>query len=380
MSKSILVAVSLIILLESVGWAKVGPNTDTEFQILRNPQLLKAIENLDANAVKSALYAGANPNCSLQRDNEKRRSALCLSILSAEVSRNDYLNSSADSKCEEVLKLLISKGASLQYHDQDILYHAIRKELLGVTELLLKAGADPKFEVYGKKPIEVAIEVARDDIVELLIEHGAGKINEKDAKQLRFIYLAGLSPREVPEYTHPIIEMQKLLLTGAEVNAANRFGERALHKAFFGIPSVEKYSTVMFLFQNGANPNLLAKTFGNKSQPVFNCFVFWEGMSRDIAENFKTNQPIIVNHIFLHALENNGVDVSLVDSEGKTALHAAAEFDNLSFVKSLLNEDGLNIKDKNGKLPLDYAKSAEIIKLLKAHGAKGQKSKDEQKQ
>ena len=103
---------------------------------------------------------------------------------------------------------------------------------------------------------------------------------------------------------------------------------------------------------------------------MFNCFVFFAGMNEQAAENFNISQPLVVNHIFLEALGNNGVDVSLVDSDGKTALHTAAEFDNLTFAKGLLTVDGLNIKDKNGKLPLNYAKSAEMIKLLKTHGVK----------
>jgi len=343
-------------------------------EIRLDGQLLRAIEDLDPNAVKAALRAGANPNCSFQKD-EKKCSAIRLSILSVEISKDDYLHRSADEKCKEVLDLLISNGASLQYNDQDALYHSVRKGLLEVTELLLEAGANPKLEVYYKKPIELAIERARDDIVELLIEHGAKKVNQKDARQLRFIYLAGLIPRiDFPEYeyNHPIIEMQKLLDHGAEVNSANRAGQRALHNAFNSLPSFEKYSTVMFLLQNGANPNLLARERATeKFSTVFHRFVFYSGMSIRLAKPFKTSQPLTEIRLFLDALLRNGANISLVDSNGKTPLHIAAKYDNLVFAKILIkNVANVNIQDKDGKTPLDYAESAEMIKLLKSQGAK----------
>lgn len=56
---------------------------------------------------------------------------------------------------------------------------------------------------------------------------------------------------------------------------------------------------------------------------------------------------------------------------GMTPIHVAAKFNNLEGVKILI-EAGAKImpKDETGKTPLQYAESAEMIKLLKYHGAK----------
>ena len=56
---------------------------------------------------------------------------------------------------------------------------------------------------------------------------------------------------------------------------------------------------------------------------------------------------------------------------GMTPLHVAAKYNNLEGAKMLI-EAGAKImpKDDTGKTPLDYAESAEMIKLLKSHGAK----------
>ena len=59
------------------------------------------------------------------------------------------------------------------------------------------------------------------------------------------------------------------------------------------------------------------------------------------------------------------------DEEGKTPLHIAAEKNHLYAARILL-ERGAKVmpKDNIGKTPLDYAESAEMIKLLKNYGAR----------
>lgn len=375
MSRSLLVAFSLIILLGSVVWAEAKENTETKRQVLPDAQLLKAVEALDVHGVKAALQAGANPDCSSQKD-QKTCSAIRLLILSTETRRDVRPDRSADAKCKEILNLLLSRGASLQYHDQDVLYHAVRKGLFEVTELLLEVGANPKLEVYYRKPIELAVERARDDIAQLLIKHGAKKVNARDSRQSRFIYLAGLNPRkDVPEYTHPILEMYRLLENGAEVNTANRGGQRALHNAFGFLPHYDNYSTIMFLLHSGANPNLLARERATeKFNTVFHRFVFYSGISIDTAKALKVRQPIMIISLYLDVLIKNGANTSLADSDGKTPLHIAVEYDNLVFARMLIEKNAVDVsvKDKDGKTPLDYAESGEMIKLLKSHGAKQQ--------
>ena len=63
--------------------------------------------------------------------------------------------------------------------------------------------------------------------------------------------------------------------------------------------------------------------------------------------------------------------VSARDSDGMTPLQIPANLNNIVGAKMLI-EAGSKImpKDDKGKTPLDYAESAEMIKLLKDHGAK----------
>ncbi|MDG7055767.1 MAG: ankyrin repeat domain-containing protein [Wolbachia endosymbiont of Menacanthus eurysternus] len=59
-------------------------------------------------------------------------------------------------------------------------------------------------------------------------------------------------------------------------------------------------------------------------------------------------------------------EINAKDSQGRTALHYAAYFNNTDMVELLLDAGAkTNIKDNNGKKPLSFAKNKEIIDLLK---------------
>jgi ankyrin repeat protein len=75
----------------------------------------------------------------------------------------------------------------------------------------------------------------------------------------------------------------------------------------------------------------------------------------------------------IKALLQHGALVSARDYYGRTPLHIAAHGNNVVGAQMLI-EAGCKIAplDKEGKTPLDYAESAEMIKLLKDHGAKEQ--------
>ncbi len=75
----------------------------------------------------------------------------------------------------------------------------------------------------------------------------------------------------------------------------------------------------------------------------------------------------------IKALLQHRALVSARDGDGKIPLHIAAEKSNIVRARMLM-EAGCEMmpKDNKGKPPLDYAESAEMIKLLKDHGAKKQ--------
>ena len=73
----------------------------------------------------------------------------------------------------------------------------------------------------------------------------------------------------------------------------------------------------------------------------------------------------------IEALLQNGALVSARDYYGQTPLHVVAKKNNIVGATMLIKA-GCKIMptDRKGKTPLDYAESAEMIKLLKDHGAK----------
>jgi ankyrin repeat protein len=72
----------------------------------------------------------------------------------------------------------------------------------------------------------------------------------------------------------------------------------------------------------------------------------------------------VVNTVvqLIKAEKSNSIAINLVDNNGKTALHLAAEHGNYLMVESLLKlmtPKVIGLKDKFGKTALDYAKATE---------------------
>jgi ankyrin repeat protein len=98
--------------------------------------------------------------------------------------------------------------------------------------------------------------------------------------------------------------------------------------------------------------------------------IFEIEIKKEIKNERMKDSPVYAR-LVIESLLRHGALVSARDSDGMTPLHIAAEKNNIIGAKMLI-EAGSKImpKDDKGKTPLDYAESAEMIKLLKDHGAK----------
>ena len=120
------------------------------------------------------------------------------------------------------------------------------------------------------------------------------------------------------------------------------------------------FRVVQELLALGASPNLTGEFLGSKAP--LHAAVFkgkWEFEKENAAE-------------IIQLLLKAGAHVSSTDTyKQQTPLHIAAILNNPISTKILL-EAGAKVmpRDADNKTPLDYAESAEVIKLLKSYGAK----------
>lgn len=332
-------------------------------------KLLDAVVSLDVNGVQQALKAGADPNGSGYYAPYNPRSAIETAILIAPSMK--WLNFDKDEdkqwqkekekKCIEILKKLLNAGAKVE---QRYLYWPIEHNSVLILKLLLKQGLDPNASIKELTPIELAVKCNSQEVVDFLIEQGVKPVAPQVAAQLSLLDAAE---------NRDIIRMEKSLRQGAKLNCDFK-GNRVCalltavsrHSAFF---ESERYGAIAYLLQKGANPN--CEGF-NGNTPLHSAMdvahKIYPGGSTDWLTAKRTYKKLS-----LQALVKAGANVSSQNDKGKTPLHVAANWDNLLGAKFLVeNGANINLKDEDGKTPIDYAKSPEMIKLLKAHGAKEQ--------
>ena len=310
--------------------------------------------------VKLSLANGADPNW-INTQDEKTISTL--SHFVEIISFSDDPNNTK--KGVEVINLLFEHKAKIQYSDENILFFPIVFGKYEIVKILLEHGASAtSWSNYkigtNMTPIECATSKGYENIIGLLVSFGAEKIKEKDSVQFKFI--------EVARYGD-LDSLKKLASKGIDVNRRNLDDETALLNALSGFYNMEQYSKVLYLLELGADVNLRGKGSCGAKLPLHEAIVMTSIYFN--AENDMVKQQI--SKLILHELIKKGAYVSGRDDNEKTPLHLAAKYNNVEGAKILI-EAGCKIadKDKDGKTPLDYAESAEMIKLLKSHETKEQ--------
>ena len=346
---------------------------------------MDSIEKLDVSGVKTALDKGANPNWVSNAGQTYSVSAIGTLAIFVGGKETDIWGHKTEAEEEgtEILKMLFKAGAKLQpchpsqvFCEQDHLSIPIAEGLVLFTEALLKNGLSPTKEIEGELPVEIeritpmeiAVQEGRANIIGLLKKYGAPSLEPRDAAQQALIGAAG---------DHDLPRMEDAIGDGAWVNGSNRQGETALviACAASGLYSVEESAAILYLLKKGADPAVKGNDGIGQTTALhavmFRSSLVFDNRFQASNERFK-DSPVRAREV-IEALLSHGALVSARDWHGQTPLHVAARGNNIVGATKLI-EAGAKIMphDDEGKTPLDYAESAEMIKLLKDHGAKEQ--------
>jgi ankyrin repeat protein len=296
---------------------------------------------------------------------------------------------------EDGLKEMIKKGANLNSRrwrwGETVLHYAVRWNESEIVNALIAAGADVNArDNDGYTPLDWAHAYKAFGCEEPLLEKGA---EFGDAYQILRAASSG-----------SITKIRELLDKGENINVVDRNGCSVLHYTVLNCtdhlrnpPKLDPegmkrvlLDNIRELIEKGANPNTSrdSKYGGYEGTPLHDAarknmteiveILLEAGADIEADVRHRLNTPLI------DAVENGhkemtsflldkGADVS-ARVFGCTALHVAVEKGGKEVVKLLLAKDAeVNLEDRKGKTPLDYAETEEMKELLRRYGAETSK-------
>jgi ankyrin repeat protein len=366
--------VSALIITASGAWAQQSAPPATAQAALPSQKsnaqklLLDSVrcDKLDVTGVKTALNQGADPN-----QVSGSNSVIGTLVSGSGCWQYEHV-AKPEQKGVEILQVLLKAGAGpTTTDDYNAIFAPVSNGYALFTEVLLDSRHfSPTREIQGMTPMEIAARYGRSNMIELLQKHGAAALEPKEAAQLRLIGAAG---------DHDIPGMEDAIDAGADVNVSTRQGETALVEATSMMGYAEWDSaSVLYLLKKGADPTIQGSESAEDSRfkttalhlvIQSSSYVLDKKHQGDQEGKDKAMRAVSV----IKALLQHGALVSARDYYGQTPLHIAAKRNNVVGAQMLIDA-GCKMAplDQAGKSPLDYAESAEMIKLLKDHGAKEQ--------
>jgi ankyrin repeat protein len=312
-------------------------------------QLSEAINSLDADAVREAVRAGADPNYHYE---EWGLSVLNSADMGALLGSAQPITAETEERLIAIYDVLFQLGARLGPDDDNILHGSAIAGAPRVAKYLLERGADPNGEdSYGNTPVILATKSGHPEVIAVLLAGGAKPLDSLTEAQ---ILMAAAARRG------DLMALRHELRRGADVNRKGPGGETALVEAIKGgIFRGGNLEMVHELLNLGASPNLSGH-FITDTSPLHVAVLNNERAFES------DNGPAIVE-----ALLKAGAHVSSTEyGKKQTPLHVAAQTNNTK-AAILLLEAGASVmpRDEDGKTPLDLAESSGMIALLKARGA-----------
>ncbi|XP_039737236.1 2-5A-dependent ribonuclease isoform X1 [Pteropus medius] len=282
-----------------------------------------------------------------------------------------------------------SSSGETSGHDNHSLIKAVKEGDIKLVQQLLDKGADVNFqdEDGGWTPLLNAVEISEEDIVDLLLRHGADPCLRKNNGATPFI-VAGIVGN---------VKLLELFLSkGSNINEYDHNG----FTAFMEAACYGQVEALRFLYENGAKVNLGRETKEDqrkirkggatalmdaaKNGHVEVLKILLDEMGADVkaCDNMGRNALI---HAFQNSIKetmeaivrlllDHGVDVNVRGEKGKTPLILAVEKRNSNLVKMLLEQEHIEVNDtdREGKTALLLAvelRLKEIVQLLCEHGA-----------
>jgi ankyrin repeat protein len=345
MNKTKLLLIS--ILLFSILSAPAYANQDL------NDRLFKAIEKLDLKAVKQTLNEGADPNHIKIYGTFPNTVFRILTIYYSGSALSPVMKTEIDNETYEIAKLLFENGAKLRQADAEILYSPIVYGNVKLVNLFLENGASPHQKLGGLSPVELAITNNQTQVAELLKKHGAIPANSKNILQINLVNAAiDGDPQKI----------EAAIQKGADVNKPDSAGRYALLE-MLQFPFFSE-NALKVLLDSGADPNMLcdSSTMNLQKTSPLHIYIIMTAkavervVTKNIAREVKSNIKLLLDY---------GAYTSIKDAHGMTPLHSAAKTNHVVAAKLLIKK-GAKIYDKdyNGKMPIDYAQSSQMINLL----------------
>ena len=297
-----------------------------------------------ANSAMLAVLLGLSANTMLSNDARADQSAcpdigrrydMTKSYISS-IERNGILFNASENGCDDLAKLLLKDGASLQARDREAntpLSRAARAGHATLVELYAgKGGELDERNLKGSTPLFLAVENNRTAIVELLLRLGA-KPDIPGRSQL--------TPLAAAAFNGNVKIADLLVSKGADPNAADATGKTPiLYAAARGFqPIVER------LLKAGVGVNA---RYGNQ----LTVLMWAAGHANDVPDD---DGIALVEYLVDH-----GAKLNDVDDRGHDALMIASELGHAGIVRALLKKGATSQRtDLSGKTALDFAPDEE---------------------